>query len=189
MYDYYFGLWGTFIGAPAISGCIYNGLHTILSPYGNIQQQTPGVYLDLISPVLMQFTTGWLNLANLQGYERFYECLLLAKYLSPHDLLIQVAYDYNPSIYHQSTFKPSNFSPSVPGPFGITTPFGSPSAKEQPRIHAKRQLCESFQLSVQEVFDPSQGTPPGAGFTMSGVNCLVNIKRAYRPIKGAASLG
>lgn len=189
MYDYYYQQWGTFVGAPAVSSCIYNGLHTILSQHGGILQETPGAYLDGSNPVLLSFTTSWFNLASLQGYERFYDFYILAKYLSPHSLLCQVAYDYNSSIVNQKLITPQNFSPSTPSPFGVPTPFGSPGNKEQWRIHAKQQLCESFQLTITEVFDPEFGTIAGAGFTMSGLSCEVGIKKATRPIRGGNAAG
>lgn len=190
MYDYYFGQWGTWTGpGTVISSCIYQGLHTILTNHGQILQQTPGSYSDTTNPVLMQFTSSWFNLASLQGYQRFYEMYLLATFLSPHFLEVQVAYDYNSSIYHQSTIYPKNFSMTVPSPFGITVPFGSVPQLEQWRVHAKQQLCQSFQISIQEVFNPSYGTIAGAGFTMSGITCMVEIKKAARPIRGANAVG
>lgn len=187
MYDYYFQQWGTFIGAPAISSCIYNGLHTILSPFGSIFQQTPNTYLDGSNPVLMKFTTSWLNLASLQGYERFYNFLILAEYLSPHFLNCQVSYDYNPSIVHHVLISPDNFSSSTPSPYGVPVPFGAPASREQWKIDAKVQLCQSFQLSINEVFNPAFNTTAGAGFTMSGMAVQVGVKSSTRPIRGANS--
>jgi hypothetical protein len=189
MYDYFYKQWGTFVGSPAISSCIYNGLHTLLTPYGEILQATPNAYLDNQNPVLMSFTTSWLTLAGLQGYERFYEFYLLAKYLSPHKMIVDVAYNYNPSPLNQKIISPQNFSPSTPGPFGAPTPFGSPGDKEQWRVHTKQQLCESFQVTVTEVFDASMGTVAGAGFTMSGLLCEVGLKSDKRPISGGTSVG
>ncbi len=189
MYDYFYKQWGEFVGASAVSSTIYNGLHTILTPFGRILQETPNAFLDDSNPVLMSFTTSWINLASLQGYERFYDFYLLAKYLSPHKLNCQVAYDYNDSIRHNVIITPQNFSPSIPGPFGIPTPFGSPGNKEQWKIDSKKQLCESFQLAVSEVFDPSMGVVAGAGFTMSGITCEVGIKKSTKPIRGASSAG
>lgn len=189
MYDYYYAQWGTFVGTRAISSCIYNNLHTVLTPYGQVVQQTPNAYLDISTPVNLSFTTSWINLASLQGYERFYEFYILAKYLSPHFLNCQIAYNYNPSVVHEKLINPINFSPSTPSPFGVPTPFGSPGDKEQWRVHAKQQLCESFQLSISEVFNPEFDTVAGAGFTMSGISCVVGIKKATRPIPGRTSVG
>lgn len=189
MYDYYYGQWGTFRGAPAISSCIYQGLHTILNSHGQVMQETPGQYLDGSTPVLMDFTTSWINLAGLQGYERFYEFLLLARFLSPHSLQVRIAYDYNESSRHGVLITPQNYSSSVPSGFGVPTPFGAQGNREQWRVHAKKQLCESFQLSVQEVFNPIYNTVPGAGFTMSGLDLTVGIKKGAKPIRGSLAAG
>ena len=62
-------------------------------------------------------------------------------------------------------------------------------SREQFRVFAKVQLCESFQLTVQEVFDASKGMTAGAGFTMSGITCVAGIKKATRPIRGGDSAG
>jgi hypothetical protein len=189
MYDYYYGQWGTFLGVSALSSCIYQGLHTVIDVYGRILQETPGVYLDVNTPVLMNFTTSWINIASLQGYERFVDFYILAKYLSPHSLLCSVAYDYNNSILNQKLITPGNFSPTTPSPFGVPTPYGSPGNKEQWRVHAKQQLCQSFQLSINEIFNPAYGTTAGAGFTMSGLTARVEIKKGTRPIKAANAAG
>ncbi len=84
MYDYYFNQWGTFHGIPAISSIIYQNLHTFMNSSGQIYQETPGLYLDGSSPVLMSFVTGWINPAGLQGYQRAYRAYLLGEYQTPH---------------------------------------------------------------------------------------------------------
>lgn len=189
MYDYYYQQWGTFQGVKALSSCIYQGLHTVIDQYGNILQQTPGKYVDNSSPVLMKLISSWLNLAGLQGYQRFYEFYILAKYLSPHSLRCQVSYNYNSSPAQQEIITPQNFSPTSPSPYGAPTPYGSVSNVENWRIHAKQQLCESFQLTIEEIFNPLLGTDPGAGFTMSGISCEIEIKKSTRPIPGRTTAG
>lgn len=189
MYDYYFQQWGIFKGAPAISSCIYKDQHTILTKYGLILQSTPNEYLDNGAPVLLSFTTSWINLASLQGYERFYEFYLLGNFLSPHSLLCQVAYNYESSIQQSTFITPQNYSSPVPSPFGVPTQFGASPSKEQWRIHAKQQLCESFQLSITEVYNPVYGNTAGAGFTISGLNAWVGIKKSRRPIPARTAAG
>ena len=190
MFDYFYQQWGTFVGAPAISSCIYQGLHTLLTPQGSILQETPGAYLDNSNPVLMKFTTSWLNIAGVQGYERFYWFYFLGDYLSPHKLFAQIAYNYNSSIVSQAEINPLNFSSAVPSPFGDQpAPFGSPPSLEQWEIHAKYQKCQSFQITLQEEFDPSFGTVPGPGFTCSGLNVIVGVKRGSRPIAQIQTAG
>lgn len=189
MYDYFYNQWGTFEGVSGISSCIYQDLHTVLDAYGNVLQQTPNAYTDNGNAVLMSITTGWINLATIQGYQRIYDMLLLMKYLSPHFVYCQIAYEYNSSVRDDVLLKPQNFSDPIPSPFGVPTPVGGPGQLEQWRIHAKRQLCQSFQLSITEVWDSTLSTVPGAGFTMSGLTARVGVKRATRPIPGSTSGG
>jgi hypothetical protein len=73
--------------------------------------------------------------------------------------------------------------------YGQTTPYGGPSTLEQWRIFTQRQKCQTFQITLQEVFNPAFGTIAGAGFTLSGINCVIGAKLGYRPVKGNASTG
>lgn len=191
IYDYYQGQWGSFVNVPAVSSTLYQGLHTYIDQYGKVFQETPGLYLDGSSPVLMSFVTSWISLAGISGYERIYDLYILGQYFSPHDLIVDMAYDFNPSTSHRVDIdpNPTNFSSAVPSSFGIPTPAGAPGDIEQWRVHAKRQLCQSFQISVQEVFNASYGATAGAGFALSGLNCRIGIKKGARPIPGASSAG
>ncbi len=191
MYDYYYSQWGTFVNVPAVSSTLYQGLHTYLNQYGQLMQETPGLYLDNTTPVQLSFKTSWINLANLQGYERIYDFYLLGNFISPHFLIVQTAYDYSPSASHQSIIMPNNYTGvfGSDSTFGLTTPFGGSGTLEQWRVHTQRQTCQSFQITVTEQFNPAFGTVAGAGLTLSGINCRVGIKKGARPIKAASSVG
>lgn len=189
VYDYFYGRWGTFLGVPAVSSCIYHGLHTFINDTGKVFQETPGLYIDGSEPVLLSFTTAWLNLAGLQGYQRAYFFYLLGQYLSPHKLAIQVSYDYNSSAFQSSLITPTNFSGNVPSPYGVPVPFGGPTQVENWRVFLGKQRCTSFQVSVQELYDPSLGFPPGAGLTLSGLNLVVGIKKGWRNIGQVNTVG
>jgi hypothetical protein len=191
------------------SSTLYQGMHTILDDNGVVCQETPGMYMDNTqsqmlmydyyyqqwgefaltnSPVLMSFSTSWMNLAGLQGYERFYYFYLLGQFISPHKLQLGIAYDYNPSIYQAPLIAPDNYE----GPYGDAPIYGdqfSPMNIEWWRIFANKQKVTSFQIVLQEVFDPSLGTAPGAGLTISGLNLVVGLKKGYRTRSAALSTG
>lgn len=189
MYDYFYNQWGTFEGVPAISSTLYQDKHTFLNSLGQILQETPGAYLDGSSPVLMKFTTSWLNVAGLQGFERAYFFYLLGKYLTPHKLTVQVSYDYNESPTQSTVFTPDNFSPAYglqEGPYGSGV-YGGGSNVEQGRIFFDIQKCQSFKLTIQESFDSSYGVAAGAGLTLSGLDVLVGIKGNYPRLKASRS--
>ncbi len=190
MYDYFYGQWGTFVGSPAVSSCIYQNLHSSINSSGQVFQETPNLYLDGANPVLMSFATGWLNLASLQGFERLYFIYLLGRYLSPHKLQILISYDFVESPAQSILISPNNFSASTPSPFGEQpAPFGSPIDLEKWKIHAKIQKCESFKIAVNELYDPSFGTAAGAGLTMSGIKLVCAIKKRYRPARATNTAG
>lgn len=197
MYDYYFQQWGTFNNIPAISSTLYQGLHTYLNKLGQVFQETPDQYLDNSNPVLLSFTTSWLNLAGLQGYQRAFFFYLLGEYFSPHKLQCLIAYDYNPAPIQGTLIMPTNFAPTYGGPesngqntvYGNGTPYGGPSAVEDWRVFLDKQRCTAFQITVQEVYDASLGVTAGAGLTLSGINLVHAIKKGYRPISAAHSAG
>jgi hypothetical protein len=182
MYDYFFQQWGTFTGVPAISSTLYQDLHTFVDSFGRVFQETPGLYLDGTTPVTLSFTTSWINLAGLQGYQRAYQFWMLGQFISPHFLQVGIAYDYNPAIQQAPTITPDNFSPTygTSSPYGQQSPYGFPGDVEQWRIFFTNQRCQAFQLTVQEIFDPSLGVPAGEGIRMSGLNVVVDAKRGWR---------
>lgn len=191
MYDYFMDQWGTFVGRPSISSTLYQGFQTFLNKYGEVLQETPDKYLDGSKPVTMQFTTSWLNIAGVQGYERFYQMYLLGSYISPFNLSVTLAYDYNESATQQITVSPDNFTPYWGGEnvWGGSGPWGGPGKIFEARIFPQTQKCQSFQVSVQEMYDSTKGQTAGAGLTLSGLNLIIGAKKGYRVQKASQSFG
>lgn len=191
IYDYYFQQWGTFTNLPAVSSTIYQNLHTFIDKYGRVLQETPGKYLDAGKPVLLSFKTSWLNLAGLQGFERAYFFYLLGQFLTPHKLQLQIAYDYNASPTQTSIITPDNYVADWGGEsvWGGGGNWGGPGNVEQYRVFLQQQKCQAFQITLTEIFDPSQGAPAGAGLTLSGLNCVVGLKGKYPRLKASKSVG
>lgn len=191
MYDYYFSRWGTFDNINAVSGTSFQELHTYLDKYGRVFQETPGLYLDGVRPVLMSFTTSWLNLAGLQGFQRAYMMYLLGEYASPHTLALQVAYDYEDGPTQSLVLTPSQvYSTWGSDPYwGDGSVWGDTSSLEQFRVFLNRQKMQAFQLSLQEQYDPSQGVAAGAGLSLSGLNMVVGVKKGFVPLPASQSAG
>lgn len=191
MYDYYFQQWGTFVNVPAVSSTLYNSLHTYIDAYGRVFQETPGKYLDGSNPVLMSFTTSWLNLAGLQGFERAYELYLLGVFKSPHTLMMQIAYDYNSAPQQTTVISPTNYVGNYGSDtlYGGAAVYGGASNIEQWRVFFQKQKCQSFQISLQEVFDATKGAPAGAGLTISGLNMTLGIKGSRPKLSASRQVG
>jgi hypothetical protein len=191
MYDYYYQQWGTFTNVPAISSCIYQSLHTYLNSLGSVFQETRGVYLDNTSPVLMNFTTSWLNIAGLQGYERFYFFYLLGTYYTPFKLNVRLAYDYSPDATQNIIVTPDNYASSWgdEASWGSGGPWGGPGNIFEARIFPNTQKCQSFQISINEIFDQSIGAAAGQGLSLSGINMIIGQKKGYRVQRASKSFG
>jgi hypothetical protein len=190
LYDYFYKQWGWFTNTPGISATLYNGLHTYLDKYGRIVQETPGKYFDISTPVTMAFMSGWIQLQGLQGYQRFLELQFLGLYISPHNLNVAFGYDYGP-LDEEATIEPINGTGTYGSDllYGQTSPYGGPKNLEQWRVQNATQQCQSFQVSFQEVYDPTQGVPAGAGLTISAFTAIVGITRGYRPTKASTTVG
>ncbi len=191
MYDYFYQQWGSFTNIPGTSSTLYQGLHTYINSSGAVRQETPGLYLDNSSPVLMSFTTGWGNLAGLQGYERLYFFFLLGQYITPFKLNMSIAYDGDSNPKQSIIISPDNYSPAWGGDtlWGGSTPWGGSSQTFEARVFPAMQKCESFQISMQEIYDPSQGVVAGAGLSLSGMNMIVGNKKGYRVQSSGRSFG
>ncbi len=169
MYDYFYKVWATFSNPAGISDCIFQGQHTYVASNGVVYKETPGVYVDgTATPILMSFTTSWIKLAGLQGYQRAFFFYILAEYVSAHQISL-------------STY--TNFSTTPDDTFTITP--DSTNALENWRVFFSKQRCQSFQISLQEVY----GGSPGAAFTLSGLNLIAGMKSPFRTISSAQSVG
>lgn len=191
MYDYFYGQWGVFKNIPAISSTLYQGLHTYINSFGQVFQESPGLYLDGSKPVLMSFKTSWINLAGLQGFERFYFMYLLGDYLTPFKLSVAISYDYSDPPSQSVMVAPDNFSPAYGGDplYGDGSPYGGPAKPFEARVFPSKQKCESFLLEVDEVYDSTLGVQAGAGLTLSGLNLVVGAKKGYRTQSASRSFG
>lgn len=191
MYDYYFAQWGSFYGIAGISSTLYQSLHTYINSSGAVFQETPGLYIDASNPVLMQFTTGWLDITGLQGLQRAYYFYLLGQYITPHKLNISIAYDYDPAPTQVTLLTPDNYNTPWGGDavWGSGGNWGGTSTVENWRIFLNQQKCKSFQISIQELYDPSLGVAAGAGLTLSGLNLVIGSKKGYATLRPSRSVG
>lgn len=191
MYDYFYGQWGSFVGIPGISSTLYQSLHTYVNEAGEVFQETPGRYLDKTRPVLISFITGWMNLAGIQGLERAYSFFMIGQYISPHRLQVQMAYDYANGPSQTVYITPDNYSLPWGGEqlWGSGAYWGGQPTLEQWQVYFNQQKVQSFQISIQEVFDPSFDTVPGAGLTISGITLVVGAKKGNPTLKASRSVG
>lgn len=211
VYNYFYDQWATFSNLRILSSTIYSNAQTLLNASFQILKETDGTYLDGASPVLISFKTAWINVAGLQGYMRSYFFYLLGQWLTPHKIQLYISYDYNPGYVQSTLITPNNYAGIYGGPvvdpstgtqsdgvYGSDPTYGGSSAQqdelargavEQWRVFLSKQRCQSFQITMQEIYDPSYGIAAGGGLTLSGLNLVYGIKKSFRPISAATSTG
>lgn len=191
MYDYFFNQWATHSNILAISSTLYQNTHTYLNSLGQVFQEATNTYMDGSEPVLMSLTTAWINVAGLQGFERFYHGNLLGTYYTPFLLNATLAYDYNSSATQAIQILPQNYSPNYGGEnnWGSGQSWGGPGNVFSARFWPNKQKCQSFQLSLQEVYNPAYGQTSGQGLTLSGISLTIGVKRGWRTQSAAKSFG
>lgn len=170
MYDYFAGQWAQISGVPNIYSTIYENKHTFLSSSGSVSQQSTSSFADGGTPTTMSFTTGWINLAGLQGYVRAYRMYILGKFYSPHTYTMGIAYDYNPTIIQTATINPTNSS-------------GSGSFIEQWQINFQNQQTQSFQLTFNEI----ASSTAGQGLSLSGIKLVIGMNKDFPRNIGVAN--
>jgi hypothetical protein len=190
VYDYFFDQWSTFYGINNISATLYEGKHTVLNQYGNVLQETSDTYLDGSRPVTIELTTGWINVADLQGYQRAYFMNILGNYVSPHTLTVKIAYDYNDTPTQTTVITPLQTSTTYGSDsiYGGSSVLGGLSSVEKWRVYFENQKCEAFKVTIIENYDSTSGVTAGAGLTLSGLNLVVGVKRGYSRLPAAQSV-
>jgi hypothetical protein len=183
MYDYYYKQWSTFTNQHASDAVIFQDLFTYFNPNGTVYQETPGQFTDNGQFIPLKVTTSWLQLAGLQGYQRCYKIYILGTYKSPHNLVVSVAYDFNPGVTQQvsanatALFGGGNIygQGNVYGNNGL---YGGPAPTEQWRLDLIQQKCQAIQLTIQD----SQSAPYGEGLSLSGITVIAGVKQGLNKV-------
>lgn len=132
-------------------------------------------YSDVISVnsadhyINLSLTTAYMQLSQVQGYQRVYKLFLLGTFASNHQLFFAIDYDFA-GTYAQQIFQ---------------TVTGSAGAPEQVRIFPSTQKCEALSLTVTDL---GTGTY-GQGLSLSDLALEVGIKRGGFRLPASQSTG
>jgi hypothetical protein len=182
VYDYYVGQWSVFTNLnndSALDSTIFQDLFTFIQIDGQVLQETTNVYTDNGAFIPLLLTTSWLSMAQLQGYQRVRKFLLLGEYISPHQLLCSIAYDFDSTVVQQDLVDASTlFSIDVYGqdsPYGNEYNFGGNVPLYEFEIRFQRQKCTAVQMTFQDV----QTSNFGEGLSLSAFNLMVGTKKGF----------
>lgn len=167
-FDYYVNQWSVYSNISAVDATIFQNKYTYLQANGIILQETPGAYTDNGAFIQLYLKTSWNSFAGLQGYERFYDMLLLGDYKSPHTLNVEFAYNFD------------NTSSQV-----TSIPVLSDPGVYQFRIFPMTQKCEAFMLTIYDTQDSSFGE----GFDISALIMRVGAKTGTQKMPASSAYG
>ncbi len=138
VYDYLFNRWTTFSQYNGDSAYIWKNKFTRIDGSGLVYFEDKNLFVDLnsdeesYSPYL---ATKWLQIKNVQDYQRVYRLAILGDLKSPHTLNYKIYYDYD-----ETNFDEYNFDSSlIDGSEYDDTVY-------QPIIHLKRQKCDALKV-------------------------------------------
>lgn len=162
VYDYYLSAWSVYALADTVGACcIYQGIFTFITTSGFVMQETPGVFNDSVTPVVMTITTAWLKTAGIGGFQRLRRLLLTGDYKSPHTLTMSLAYDYG-SASQLITFSLAS----------------APSIYEF-LIDIAQQKCSAVQVTIQDSLNTSGSAE---SFDLSALTFEAGVKKGLNKL-------
>lgn len=160
-YDYFQKQWGVNNGINSLSSKIINNVYNSLRSDGTIYQSSLATYADNSSFVSMKLRTSWVQLAGVQGYQRAYRLFILGEYKSPHNLIVQIAYDFDSTVVQT-----------------VTIPVTSALTPYQFRVQLARQKCEAIQVTI---YDTQNGTA-GESYSISDLQIQIGVKKGSQKL-------
>jgi len=188
VFDYFERQWSVFTNVAAVDACIFEDRYTYLRSDGTVRRETPGVFSDAGNYIKLKVVTSWLQLAGLQGFQRARRFMVLGDYYTAHRLVVQVAYDFNPSFAQSNTIDAGDLLDTVAygeGAYGAGV-YGGTFPLYQWKIHLARQKCEAIQVSIE---DDDDGSGAGEGFSITGLSLEVGVKRGLTKPPASRSAG
>ncbi len=188
VYDYFVNQWSVFTNHNAVDSTIFQSKFTYLQPDGLVLQETPGLFSDNGHFIKLKATTSWLSFVGLQAFQRVYRIMLLGEYLSPHQLKISAAYDFNPSATQESL----KVIRDVTGPYGSdtfygeSTPYGGAFPQYQYYSQPSRQKCETIQITIE---DARIDSTFGESVAFSALAFEVGIKTGLTKLAATKAMG
>ena len=176
VYDYYCNRWTTFTNITGLDSIEFKGAYHFVRPNGLVYKEVANLFQDNGQFIKMRIKSAWLQIAGVQGFERFYQLMILGTWKSAHKLLVKFSYDFNPYYQQESTIEVDTIM--APTTFGAESPYGAQVyGGEFPLyqwlIYPKIQKCQSFQFELQDV----KTSVDGESFSLSHIMAEIGVKQ------------
>jgi hypothetical protein len=163
------GQWSTFTNHEGYDARVVAGSYYYLRTDGRVFKETPGLYRDDNSHIVMTIETAWIKFAGyLQGWQRILWAYFLGEWVSSHTLRVRYRIDYNAGYSEPIDLDvDSNIDPRVYGEGeygdGVYGNGTEDTTRYQRAIHMNIP-CQAMQFRIEDV----EGTDNyGASFELS----------------------
>lgn len=188
VYDYFVDQWSVDTGLSAQDSTLWRGSdYALIRSSGQVLIQNPDIFTDAGRFVKLKLKTGWINFAQVQGFQRVWKMLLLGEYVNPHSLIVSVAENFNDTAYQQ-TYINGDLSTGDFGDdatFGDSDYFGGTFPLYQFRLFLSRQKCQSLQITIE---DARMGAS-GESYSISNLAFEVGVKKGANKVIAGKSYG
>lgn len=183
VYDYFYSTWNieTFpVGF--YDSTIVDDRFTTINMNGVISAENNNIFTRNNQNYTMKFTTGWVKLTGLIGYQRLYKIMFLGDYVGSHILKASIYFNYNeePSEFHY--FNPTQnlgiYNAFGNFKWGDVLPYaGYKDSTYLFRINVVQQKCTSVKITLEDLFT-GLSDQNGASFTATALNFDIGVKSA-----------
>lgn len=170
IWDYEAGQWAEWPIADLAHGTLWRGQHVIVAnDQVQAQADEPG------APVQLDVELAWIKLADLQGYQRIWELMLLAEFRSACRVRWRLKKDYDEDVYFQDKTMPVT-----------TTVVGN---RVQMRLRPAVQQCQAMKVRITVLHESLDQAPAGEGLRLTGLALQYGVKRGglYKRLSAAQS--
>jgi hypothetical protein len=185
VYDYLANQWSQFTNHSAVDATAYLDQYAYIQSGGKVMVETANLFTDDGAFIPLSLTTSWIQFAGLQGYQRVRRAMFIGDWSSPHNLLIDVAYDFDNTVAQSLNIAEPTAPTGTAIGFPFSFPINSGVGPYQVLVHLANQKCEAISISLSE----SQNSPYGEGLRLSGLTFEIGVKKGLRRVSAANSVG
>ncbi len=188
VYNYLFQQWSTFTNYEAEGATIYQDKFVFVKSNGQVFKQNDS-FQDGAQSIKLKLVSSWIQVSGIEGFQRLYKFLLLGEYKSAHRLNIKMGYDFNTNFVEEVQIDTSSVMDLTAygddSPYGTGTPYGGKYPLYQWRIFPKRQKCQSFRISIEDILDDVFGE----SFSISSMRIEAGMKQGGNKLGTDKSYG
>lgn len=169
VYDYFIKQWYVHTGQESLMAVTWQRKPTYVATDAIVSVEDDTQFTDEAEKIEMRFETGWLNFANINGFQRVYLMEILGEYKSEHTLTVNIYTEFDETTPSQTvTVEPT-----------ASTPY-------QYRVFIKEQKTTSMKV---EIIENQPAESFGEGLSASALTFRVGVKTGLNKLAAARSFG